>query len=188
MNIQHDIHFALPYENAMVNLALGFCIGAHHNQKRKYTFEPYYVHCLEVAHTLYRYGEPAHVVAAGLLHDVIEDTDRTYTNIANAFGEEVANLVAEVTDISSPGSGNRAFRKALDCKHLSQSSPQGANIKLADILSNTASIVKHDRNFAKIYLPEKVEVLKVLQHASNKELLSIAETVVQNAIAALANY
>ena len=189
MIIEHDMKFGpgFPGADENLNLAIGFCMGAHHGQRRKYTGEPYYTHCLEVARTLFRHSEPPAVVIAGLLHDVIEDTDRTYDDIQGIFGTHVADLVAEVTDVSKPEDGNRAARKAIDREHLATTSPEGANIKLADTISNTVSIIEYDKGFARVYIPEKLELLKVLQHASNKELLALAEATVQNAVAALSS-
>jgi (p)ppGpp synthase/HD superfamily hydrolase len=98
-----------------------------------------------------------------LLHDVIEDTDRTYEDIRDAgFGFPVADLVREVSDISTSADGNRAVRKAIDRDHLAKASPGGQTIKLADLIHNTSSICKYDPKFATVYMAEKRELLKVL--------------------------
>jgi (p)ppGpp synthase/HD superfamily hydrolase len=99
----------------------------------------------------------------------VEDTDVTAEEIRETFGDRVATLVLEVTDVSRPENGNREARKALDREHIARSSPEGATIKLADLIDNTASIVKYDRDFARVYLDEKEKLLMVLDHG-NKEL------------------
>ena len=58
-------------------LAMTFCRWKHRNQKRKYTGEPYYNHCYEVASILMRVTTEDEIIAAGYLHDTVEDTDTT---------------------------------------------------------------------------------------------------------------
>lgn len=155
--------------NMRVAQAMGFARAAHIKQKRKYTDEPYYHHCLDVSRivgNIVKDVEPIkeEMVIAALLHDVVEDTNITPDEIESVFGVTVRKLVEQVTDVSQPTDGNRAARKKKDLAHLSKSSYAGATIKLADLISNTKSIVEHDPKFAKVYLQEKEECLKVLQH------------------------
>ena len=146
--------------------ARAFCIAAHAavGQKRKYTGEPYAVHPIEVAQIVadYAVGATEEMLIAALLHDVVEDTSITLDLIAAQFGVLVAAYVEQLTDVSRPQDGNRATRKALDCMHLADASPQAKTIKLADLISNSRSIRQHDPEFAKVYLAEKRELLKVL--------------------------
>lgn len=146
------------------DVALGFARCAHRKQKRKYTAEPYSAHCEAVARIVAEYTEDQEVIAAACLHDTIEDTDVTPEEIAEVFGDRVARLVIEVTDVSRPEDGNRQARKALDREHVARSSPEGATIKLADLIDNTGSIVKFDKGFARSYLREKEALLEVLKH------------------------
>lgn len=145
-----------------VTRALAFATKAHEGQTRKYTDEPYINHPMEVAEILLPYGFGPHVIAAALLHDVIEDCGVTYEQILDEFGWEVADLVLEVTDVSQPEDGNRKARKAKDREHLARAGYEGQSIKLADIISNTATIVERDLAFAAVYLEEKKELLAVL--------------------------
>ena len=71
---------------------------AHRNQKRK-SGEPYLTHCLEVARILMDLNLDATTVAAGLLHDAIEDTGLTLDHVRDGFGDEMATLVDGVTKI-----------------------------------------------------------------------------------------
>ena len=71
---------------------------AHRDQKRK-SGEPYVTHCIEVARILIGLNLDATTVAAGLLHDVIEDTGVTLDRVRAEFGEEMATLVDGVTKI-----------------------------------------------------------------------------------------
>ena len=72
---------------------------AHEGQKRK-SGEPYFIHCIAVAGILADMKLDAEAIAAALLHDVIEDTDITYDDLAGEFGETVASLVDGVTKLT----------------------------------------------------------------------------------------
>lgn len=157
--------------------ARDFCIMAHGDQKRKYTGLPYYEHCFEVANIVAQVTSDESVIAAAFLHDVVEDTKFTLAHIQQAFGQRVALLVYQVTDVSRPEDGNRRVRKLIDQAHLAESSPEGATIKLADTISNTQDIMKHDPNFAKVYLKEKRALLPLLTHG-NKALWRAANAIV----------
>lgn len=160
----------------LVQRAASFAAFMHDGQVRRYTGEPYFVHCEAVATLLRDHGLPPPVVAAGYLHDTMEDCGLTRRSLADLFGERVATLVNEVTDISTPSHGNRAARKALDCAHLASASPDGASLKLADLIDNTTSIVAHDPKFAKVYLAEKRAMLAVLTHGA-PSLFALASAV-----------
>ena len=131
-------------------------------QLRKYTKEPYIVHPEEVAYAVSLVTRDEDVIAAAWLHDTIEDTHVTYEALLSDFGKRIADLVLEVTDVSKPGDGNRAVRKAMDREHLAKASPEGQTIKLADLISNTSSITEYDPGFAKVYLAEKRALMSVL--------------------------
>jgi (p)ppGpp synthase/HD superfamily hydrolase len=142
--------------------ALIFARLAHGSQVRKYTGEPYLNHCRDVAETVLAYDPHVAVIEAALLHDTIEDTSVTAHEIEWFFGKQVAELVLQVSDVSTPAHGNRAARKAIDRDHLARASPAAKTIKLADLISNTKSICRHDPGFARIYLAEKRLLLPVL--------------------------
>ena len=103
------------------------------------------------------------MLAAAWLHDVVEDTPRTLDHIRDRFGEEITDLVSDLTDVSKQSDGNRATRKAIDRHHTELASPRAKTIKLADLIDNTRSIVERDPDFARVYLAEKSELLKVLK-------------------------
>lgn len=160
--------------------AYGFALCAHRKQKRKYTGDPYVTHCLNVARILSGYTLDTRLLSAALLHDTLEDTDVTAGELREAFGGAVLRLVLEVTDVSKPEDGNRQKRKEIDRVHLAQSSPEGATIKLADMIDNTSSILTYDRDFARVYIPEKRAVLGVLKHG-DPALYAYAEKVLDDA-------
>ena len=151
---------------ANVLKAVEFAVRAHGEQKRKYSNEPYILHCLEVARLVEQHGGTEAMVVAAILHDVAEDTPVTIVKIGAEFGFEVAVLVEELTDVSRPEDGNRAWRKAIDCQHSAQASAEGQTIKVADLISNSRSIVENDPAFAKVYIVEKASLLLALLKAN----------------------
>ncbi|MGB8982115.1 MAG: HD domain-containing protein, partial [Anaerolineales bacterium] len=72
---------------------------AHREQKR-HSGEPYINHCLAVASILADLRVPPEVVAAGLLHDTVEDTTVTLNDVKRDFGETIAILVDGVTKLT----------------------------------------------------------------------------------------
>jgi (p)ppGpp synthase/HD superfamily hydrolase len=149
----------------LVHKAQVFAIAAHSavGQKRKYTGEPYFVHPAEVARIVAEVpGSTAEMVAAAWLHDTVEDTGVTATDIHMNFGPEVAALVGWLTDVSKPEDGNRAHRKAMDRAHTAEAPAEAQTVKLADLISNSKSIMAHDPAFARTYLEEKRLMLAVM--------------------------
>jgi (p)ppGpp synthase/HD superfamily hydrolase len=156
-------------------LALDFATAAHTGQKRKYTGEDYIVHPMEVAEIVKTVAYTPEMIAAALLHDVVEDTDVSLEDISIKFGPNIADLVCDLTDVSKPEDGNRAARKALDRAHTAQASAAAKTIKLADLISNSRSIVEFDPKFAKVYLKEKALLLDVLTEGDEILLKKAAE-------------
>ncbi len=161
-------------------IAADFARKAHQDQKRKYTGEPYFIHCKEIVTILQRYVENVteDMICAAYLHDTIEDTTVTYEDILRTFGKEVADLVLELTDTSKPEDGNRAVRKEIDRQRLAKASPAAQTIKLADLISNSRSIIDRDPDFAKIYLAEKDRLLEVLT-SGDKLLMRMATDILK---------
>lgn len=145
-----------------VQRAARFAAQAHGGQKRKYTGEPYIRHPEAVATIVSTVTSDPEVLAAAWLHDVVEDTHVSLAEIHALFGDRIAQLVSDLTDVSVPSDGNRAIRKALDRDHLAQASPEAQTIKYADLIDNTRSIVTHDPAFARLYLREKAALLAVM--------------------------
>ncbi len=83
---------------ALVQAAYATAAWAHRNQRRK-SGEPYIVHPLAVAQTLAEWQMPAPLIAAALLHDVLEDTEISEEEMKAQFGEEITELVKGVTKL-----------------------------------------------------------------------------------------
>ncbi len=148
----------------LIERAREFATNAHQRigQRRKYTNQPYHLHLAAVAKLVEEVSDDAEMVAAAWLHDTVEDTPATLDDIEKNFGQSVAELVEELTDISKASDGNRAARKELDRIHLSQASLRAKTVKLADLIDNSKDIRKNDERFARVYLSEMGALLKVL--------------------------
>jgi (p)ppGpp synthase/HD superfamily hydrolase len=143
-----------------------FATAAHAvGQRRKYTGEPYIVHPQAVAEIVRGVQHTPEMIAAALLHDVVEDTGVSIDLVEGEFGKEVASLVFWLTDISKPEDGNRKVRKAIDRAHTAKAPAAAQTIKVADLIDNSRSIFAHDPDFARTYLHEKELLLDVLTRA-----------------------
>ncbi|HLM75771.1 MAG TPA: HD domain-containing protein [Polyangiaceae bacterium] len=126
--------------------ALDLAAVWHRDQRRKYPGidVPYVSHLAGVAVILARHGFDDEVVAAGALHDSIEDAGVTRAQIAELFGERVADLVVHVseTDKSLPWEE----RKRLYLEHFAVKPWEAQAITLADKVDNFQSIVVCSRH------------------------------------------
>lgn len=159
-----------------------FASAAHAavGQVRKYTGEPYIVHPREVAAMVASFGGDDAMIAAAWLHDVVEDTEVTLDEVRYYFGDDVADLVYWLTDVSKPEDGNRATRKEMDRQHTAQAPGRAQTVKCCDLISNTQSIAEHDKDFARVYLVEKHKLLDVL-HRADPNALAAARAMAQKA-------
>jgi hypothetical protein len=82
----------------LARAAVAFASERHAGQRRQSDGADFVLHPIEVAALLERSGYPDHVVAAAVLHDVLEDTDAERADLEARFGTEVADLVALVSD------------------------------------------------------------------------------------------
>jgi guanosine-3',5'-bis(diphosphate) 3'-pyrophosphohydrolase len=130
--------------NGIVGIAraLDFAARRHAGQRRKgLKAEPYVNHLAEVALLLAEAtdgADPA-LVMAGLLHDTIEDTGTTRAELAEAFGDDVASLVVEVSDDTLQ---DRESRKRLQVESAPKKSRRARMIKIADKIANLRSIAE----------------------------------------------
>lgn len=152
------------WNGEVVQKALAYATEAHGeiNQRRKYTDEEYIVHPIAVAKIVLRYIDDENVIAAALLHDVVEDTRRTQEDITREFGSVISSYVEMLTDVSKPEDGNRKVRKQIDCDHTAKAIPVIKTVKLADVLHNAPSIIQNNRGFAYKWMGEKVSLMEVL--------------------------
>jgi (p)ppGpp synthase/HD superfamily hydrolase len=120
--------------------AADFAARRHVKQRRKGAAgEPYINHLAEVAMLLAGASDAsdAALVAAGFLHDTLEDTPTEYEELVARFGTDVADLVAEVTDDKSPAKAERNRRQV---EHAPKKSVRARRLKLADKISYLRSL------------------------------------------------
>mgnify|MGYP001765426227 FL=1 len=148
----------------LVARARAFAVDEHRriDHRRKYNGQPYEVHLAEVADLVAAVTDDPETIAAAWLHDIVEDTPVTLNDVADAFGPAIAALVGELTDVSRPGDGNRAVRKAIDRSHLAAASSRAKTVKLADLVDNAGDICRFDARFGRVYLAEMAALLEVL--------------------------
>lgn len=87
-------------EEELINKAYGFAEKAHDGQKR-FSGEPYFIHVFETAKILAGLGMDAQSIAAGLLHDTLEDTKATEEEIKKEFGDDILFLIKGVTKLGT---------------------------------------------------------------------------------------
>jgi len=179
----------------ILNTIREYADNAHGTQMRKYTPERYIVHPIRVMETCRNYDASLPVLAAALLHDVIEDTPVTEqelhgflkTVMSNEDAEKTLQLVVEMTDVyvwDTYPHWNRKRRKQAELERITTTSPQAQTIKYADIIDNTTEIALHDRDFAPRYLRECLNILKAADKG-NPELYQRALATVREGLRGL---
>ena len=150
-----------------------FATDAHLGQKRKYTNDDYITHPIAVAKLVHARYEDDNMTCAALLHDVLEDTTVTHSELrvflhkvfSVECAEDILSLVVELTDVYTKEAFphyNRKQRKDFEGLRLAYASKRAKQIKKADIEHNSESILEHDPKFAKVFLEEKKHLLKYL--------------------------
>ncbi|MCP5104369.1 MAG: bifunctional (p)ppGpp synthetase/guanosine-3',5'-bis(diphosphate) 3'-pyrophosphohydrolase [bacterium] len=126
----------------LLKKAYSVAADAHINQKRA-TNEPYIIHPLKVAGTLADMKLDEISIAAGLLHDVVEDTDYTRDDITKLFGTEISDIVWGVTKISKISEMDAEDAKAETLKKMILAMTNDVRvilIKLADRFHNIGTL------------------------------------------------
>jgi GTP pyrophosphokinase len=137
---------------SLIRKAWEFCVQ-HHDGQMRASGEPYIIHPLEVAEVLAEMKMDATAIAAGLLHDSVEDTPATNEEIGTEFGDQVAHIVEGVTKIDKIQFANREDRQAENVRKMllaMVSDVRVVLIKLADRLHNMRTLehLKPDRQEA----------------------------------------
>lgn len=138
--------------------------ASHRGQKRKFTGKPYFTHVKAVSRILEMNQDDPEIVACGLLHDVIEDTPRTYEDIKKSFGRRIADIVQELTndqeEIERMGGktlylANKIIRMSSDAR----------TVKLADRFHNVLHLIEDDveKGFMEKYYKETKFIILTLE-------------------------
>jgi (p)ppGpp synthase/HD superfamily hydrolase len=128
----------------MLEEAIVYATIMHQGKVRKLGGSPYILHPIEVAQILSTITDDQEVITAGILHDIVEDTDGTLAEIEKRFGQRVAKLVDSESEEKYPGEDKRATwkrRKEESIRRLMNSDDIGVRqLWLADKLSNMRSL------------------------------------------------
>jgi (p)ppGpp synthase/HD superfamily hydrolase len=127
--------------------ALEFAANRHAGQTRNGDSVPFVTHPLEVACLLHEAGYSDEVVAAGVLHDVLEDTATRREDLERRFGEEVARLVEAVSD--DPSIEDYGQRKAALREQVARSGECAAAVFAADKISKARELGERRGRFSR---------------------------------------
>lgn len=126
--------------------AISFAVQAHEGMTRKKSETPYILHPLEAAAIVGTMTSKEEVLAAAVLHDVVEDTPYTKEDIEIKFGKRVAELVASESENKReelPANATWKIRKAETLDHINRSEDtESKMIMLGDKLSNIRNIYR----------------------------------------------
>ena len=139
-------------DTKIIQKAYNYAVSKHGDQKRK-SGEPYMIHPVDVAYTIAEIGLDEKTICAALLHDVVEDTDATYDDLKNEFGQEVAEMVDGVTKLKQIQYASIEEHQVENYRKMFLAMGKDIRviiIKLADRLHNmrTLEFLKRDRQIA----------------------------------------
>lgn len=157
-----------------IEKATKFAEDAHEGQTRKYTGAPYVVHPKRVAERARVQGEAEDVVVAALLHDTVEDTEVTKEQVAQEFGENVASMVAALTE-ERPAGMNRRQRLAAYFDRLSRERRDVKVLKLLDRLDNLNELDPAS-GFTRLYARESLLLAEAVGDADEPLRIELVKT------------
>lgn len=169
-----------------------FAAEAHKGQRRKYAKEDYIYHPIRVSSICRSVNETTPVLAAALLHDVLEDTDVTkermqvfLENLMNpAEAKQTLQLVIDLTDVytyKDYPTLKRRQRKEKEHERLAAVQPDAQTIKYADVIDNCIDIADSGDDFAPKFLQECRSLLKKMTKG-NQQLYAEAKQVVETGL------
>jgi (p)ppGpp synthase/HD superfamily hydrolase len=125
-------------ERTRTRAAVAFADRRHAGQRRDGDGAPFVLHPVEVAWLLHAAGYPDHVVAAGVLHDVIENTATDRSELQERFGDNVAELVANLSE--DPTIADEVERKAALRRQVAEAGREAGAVFAADKISKVREL------------------------------------------------
>src|SRR5271168_3873418 len=153
-------------DTEIIRKAWDYCLE-HHSGQLRASGEPYVLHPLEVAQVLAEMKLDSTAIAAGLLHDAVEDTPVTSQDILARFGEQVAHIVEGVTKIDKIQFANREDRQAENVRKMllaMVSDVRVVLIKMADRLHNMRTLEHLSREKQENIARETLDIYAPLAH------------------------
>lgn len=132
-------------DSSFVDKAIIFATNAHKNVERRGKGFPYIIHPLEALSIVATMTSEKELLAAAVLHDVVEDTDYTVEDIRKEFGERVARIVESESDVEFAGESSENSwkkRKQIAITRLKDASIDSKIVALGDKLSNMRAIYR----------------------------------------------
>jgi len=173
-------HYTLT-DREVIQRAYRVAEEAHREQKRQ-SGEPYITHCIAVASILADLRVPPEVVAAGLLHDTVEDTSVTLDDIRRDFGDTVANLVNGVTKLTKlprVSRGDQHADKDGTSEFSLQDEQEHVKNRKQDLKSETLRktflAMGDDVRVVLIKLADRLHNMRTLHHTSPEKSRRIAK-------------
>lgn len=160
-DLRPAISYLPPEELKLVNDALKLAFEAHNGQKRR-SGEPFIIHPVEVARILGELELDWESIAAGLLHDTVEDTDVTFERIEREFGATVRHIVEGETKVSKLGK--------LKCKDVDNSVQ---DVKADDLRQMFLAMTEEVRVII-VKLADRLHNMRTLSHMPKPKQSSIA--------------
>lgn len=150
----------------LIQKAFDFAQEAHLGQKRK-SGEPYFSHPVEVAQILAEHNMDEESIAAGLLHDVVEDTKIPLKDIDDMFGPDVAEIVDGLTKLSGISFQSKDVRKSESFRKMLLAMSKDIRviiIKLVDRLHNMRTLEHMNENSQQAIAQETLDIYAPLAH------------------------
>ena len=151
-----DTEGVLDFE--VINKAISFAKKYHQGQLRK-SGEPFYSHPLEVAYIISDYNLKTDVIAASILHDIVEDTEVTIKIILENFGPRIAEMVDRLT----------------------RDRPDGSKLSIKELLNNAYEL--RDQEVLLIKLIDRLHNIRTIKSMSAQKIEKIVAETLTNFIA-----
>lgn len=179
--MNHDAILQLIEADISLNEVLMFARCAHQYQFREGSNIPYISHCLDVATLVLQYWETYkcsptqsslhELVSVALLHDVIEDTDRSFNDIEDISNQRVVTMVYWMTTFTTKDHGNRTIRKTLENERYYNAPSDVQFVKMCDIMANAKTVAQDKPDTVEMFVREKARLLGALQDSKDSSYM-----------------